>query len=120
MNALLPFWSHAIAAACFVALTVWRLRLPARDRRDRLLIAAYLLTAAWAWLSAIGGPAAPLAMLAETLRNFAWIALLHSLSTTGEEGLAPPRGLRLLYAAQSLVIGMQLTLNFLALSDLKF
>ena len=118
MNALLPFWSHAIAAACFVALTVWRLRLPARDRRDRLLLAAYMLTAAWAWLSAIEGPAAPLAMLAETVRNFAWIALLHSLSTTGEEGLAPPRGLRLLYGAQSLVIGMQLTLNFLALGDL--
>ena len=118
MNAMLPFWSHAVAAACFLALAVWRLRSPVRDRRARLLLIAYLLTAAWAWLCAIEGSGKPLPMLAETCRNLAWIALLHSLSVTADEDLAPQRGLRWLYGAQSLVIGMQLTLNLLVLADL--
>ena len=118
MNALLPFWSHAIAAACFLALAVWRLRAPARERGDRLLLIAYVLTAVWAWLSAIQGYAAPLPMLAETIRNLAWIGLLHSLSTTADESLGQQRGLRWLYGAQSLVIGLQLTLNLVALADL--
>ena len=118
MNALLPFWSHAIAAACFLALAVWRLRTPVRERGDRLLLVAYVLTAVWAWLSAIEGYAAPLPMLAETARNLAWIGLLHSLSTTADEDLGQQRGLRWLYGAQSLVIGLQLTLNLMALADL--
>ena len=53
MDALISFWSHALAAVLFLALAIWRLKDVARQPAQRLLAAAFALTACWAWLSAV-------------------------------------------------------------------
>jgi hypothetical protein len=45
--ALFSFWTHALAAACFASLLLWRLKAPIVGRDQALLLAAYLLTTAW-------------------------------------------------------------------------
>jgi putative PEP-CTERM system histidine kinase len=102
--ALIGFWSHALAAACFAALTIWRLGDAARQPAQRLLAAAFALTTCWAWLAAVA-PGDPLVGFAESARNLLWISLLYGLSTAGEER---EHGLKLVYAAVAAVIGLQL------------
>ena len=113
---VLSFWTHAMAAAAFASLLLWRLRTGVSDRSQAMLLAAYLLTAAWAWLAAIGGPASPLAVLAETFRNLVWIALLYGLAAPERIEEAPAGGVRLVLGAEALVIGCQLVLNILTIS----
>ena len=81
MSGMLSFWTHALAAAVFATLLLWQFRGGARDAGQRWLLAGLLMTAAWAWLSAMS-PNSILAAHAETLRNLMWIAFLHSLSAT--------------------------------------
>jgi putative PEP-CTERM system histidine kinase len=111
VSALIAFWSHALAATLFVALVIWRLGEASRQPGQRLLLAAFALTACWAWLSAIA-PGDPLVGFAESARNLVWIGLLYSLSSAGDER---QHGLRLVYGAVSAVIGMQLVTDSLAL-----
>jgi putative PEP-CTERM system histidine kinase len=111
MDALIAFWSHALAAALFAALMIWRLRDAARQPGQRLLAAAFALTACWAWLSAMA-PGSPLVGYAESARNLVWIGLLYSLSAAGEER---QHGVRLVYGAVAAVIGMQLVADTLGL-----
>jgi len=113
--ALFSFWTHALAAACFASLLLWRLKAPIVGRDQALLLAAYLLTTAWAWLAAVESPVAPLATLAETVRNLVWMVLLNGLASAGRESDAPNRGVRLVLGAEALVIGLQLVLNLVAL-----
>ena len=113
---VLSFWTHAMAAAAFASLLLWRLRTGVSDRSQAMLLAAYLLTAAWAWLAAIGGPASPLAVLAETFRNLVWIALLYGLAAPERIEEAPAGGVRLVLGAEALVIGCQLVLNILTIA----
>jgi putative PEP-CTERM system histidine kinase len=108
---LLSFWTHALAAACFASLLLWRMQSRIVGRAHLLLLAAFLMTVAWAWLAAIESPAAPLAALGETVRNLIWIALLHELSNTGPEGELRNRGVRLVLGAESLVVGLLLILE---------
>ncbi|MFL6758770.1 XrtA/PEP-CTERM system histidine kinase PrsK [Sphingomonas sp.] len=104
MDALITFWSHALAAACFAALMIWRLGEAARQPAQRLLAGAFALTACWAWLGAMGS-GEPIFGFAETARNLLWISLLYSLSAAGEER---EHGLKLVYGAVAAVIGLQL------------
>jgi putative PEP-CTERM system histidine kinase len=111
MPALIAFWSHALAAALFAALTVWRLGDAARQPAQRMLAAAFAVTACWAWLSGVM-PGDPLVGYAESARNLLWIGLLYSLSGAGEDR---QHGLRLVYGAVAAVIGLQLIGDTLAL-----
>ena len=104
MDALINFWSHALAAALFAALMIWRLGEAARNPGRRLLAGAFALTACWAWLGAVV-PGQPVLAFAESARNLVWVSLLYSLSTAGEER---QHGLKLVYAAVAAVIGLQL------------
>src|SRR5438270_6286506 len=104
VDALITFWSHALAAACFAALMIWRLGEAARRPAQRLLAGAFALTACWAWLGAIA-PGEPIMGFAETARNLLWVSLLYSLSAAGEER---EHGLKLVYGAVAAVIGLQL------------
>ena len=79
MGALISFWSHALAAVLFLALLIWRLGEASRQPGQRLLLAAFALTACWAWLVP-SPPASPLVGYAESARNLVWISLLYSLS----------------------------------------
>ena len=104
MHALIGFWSHALAAFLFAALTVWRLGDAARQPGQRLLAGAFALTACWAWLAAVA-PGEPIVSFAESARNLLWVSLLYSLSGAGEER---QHGLKLVYGAVAAVIGLQL------------
>lgn len=105
MAALMGFWSHALAAACFAALIIWRLGEAARQPGQRLLASAFALTACWAWLAAVA-PNAPVLGLAESARNLLWVSLLYSLSTASDD--ERQHGLKMVYAAVAGVIGLQL------------
>jgi putative PEP-CTERM system histidine kinase len=105
MDALIAFWSHALAAASFAALMLWRLGEAARQPAQRLLAGAFALTACWAWLGAVV-PGEPVLGFAESARNLVWVSLLYSLSAAS--GDKREHGLKLVYAAVAAVIGLQL------------
>ena len=104
MDALITFWSHALAAACFAALMIWRLGEAARQPAQRLLAGAFALTACWAWLGAVA-PDSSILGFAESARNLVWISLLYSLSAASQER---EHGLKLVYGAVAGVIGLTL------------
>jgi putative PEP-CTERM system histidine kinase len=105
MHALINFWSHALAAGCFAALMIWRLGEAARQPSQRLLAAAFAMTACWAWLAAVA-PDAMLLGFAESARNLLWVSLLYGLSAADRD--EREHGLKLVYAAVAGVIGLQL------------
>jgi len=111
VDALIAFWSHALAAALFTALMIWRLGNAVRQPSQRLLAGAFALTACWAWLTAVS-PAEAIVGYAESARNLLWISLLYSLSTASEDR---QHGLKLVYGAVAAVIGMQLIADTLQL-----
>ena len=104
MDALIGFWSHALAAAFFAALALRRLGDAARHPAQRLVTGALAMTACWAWLAAVT-PSDPIVGYAESARNLLWISLLYSLSAASEER---EHGLKLVYGAVAGVIGLQL------------
>ncbi|MEO6580900.1 MAG: XrtA/PEP-CTERM system histidine kinase PrsK [Sphingomicrobium sp.] len=110
----IAFPAQAVAAMLFIALIGWRLKTGVRLPAQRLMLAGFALTACWSWLSAMS-PDAPLAHLAETFRNFTWLALLHSL-TGGREAVERQRGVRLVYGAVGAVLGLQLVVDLLPLA----
>jgi putative PEP-CTERM system histidine kinase len=112
VNALIAFWSYALAACLFASILLWRLRSRV-DRSDRVLLAAYLATALWATSGAVRGPTDALTMVCGSLRNLSWIMLLYSMS--GELRASSLRGLRLVFGAVALVIGLQLVLGLIVL-----
>ena len=109
MNALIGFWSHALCAAAFLGLAIWRGG-AIRQPDQRLLLAGFAVTACWAWLNAIV-PGEPLAAYAETARNLVWIGLIYSLSATSDER---QHGVRLVYFAVAAVIGFQFVVTSLS------
>jgi putative PEP-CTERM system histidine kinase len=114
MNGWISFPAQAIAALLFITLILWRLKAGVRLPAQRLMLAGFALTACWSWLGAIA-PGAPLAHLAETFRNFTWLALLHSLSGGGE-AVERQRGVRLVYGAVGAVLGLQMVADLLPLA----
>ena len=112
MEVLIAFWTHALAAAVFVSLILWRLRSGVREGGQRLLLAAFSLTAIWAWLNAIG-MGGTLATYAETARNLVWVGMLHTLSGSGSEEGGRQRGVRLVYGAVAAVLGLQFAVDAL-------
>ena len=114
LNGWIAFPAQAIAALLFIALILWRLKAGVRLPAQRLMLAGFALTACWSWLGAIA-PGAPLTQLAETFRNFTWLALLHSL-TGGGEAVERQRGVRLVYGAVGAVLGLQMVADLLPLA----
>lgn len=111
MEALIGFWSHALAAVLFLALMIWRLGDAARQPAQRVLAGAFAMTACWAWLSAVM-PGDSFTGYAESARNLIWVGLLYRLSAASDE---PQHGVRLVYGAVAAVIGMQLVAETLDL-----
>ncbi|NUT00579.1 MAG: hypothetical protein HOP96_06360, partial [Sphingomonas sp.] len=50
MQALIAFWSHALCAAAFLGLLIWRVG-AIRQQDQRMLMAGFAVTGCWAWLS---------------------------------------------------------------------
>jgi putative PEP-CTERM system histidine kinase len=111
VHSLISFWSHALAAALFAALMIWRLGDAARQPAQRFLAGAFALTACWAWLSAVT-PGEAIVGYAESARDLLWISLLYSLSAAAEER---QHGIRLVYGAVAAVIGLELIAETLSL-----
>jgi putative PEP-CTERM system histidine kinase len=111
VQGLIAFWSHALAACLFASVMVWRLR-ERVEGPERLLIACYFATALWAIVGAARGAADPQTKPVETQRNQQWIKLLQSI-WSGIRDRA--RGLRFVFGAEALVIGLQMSLNLLVL-----
>jgi putative PEP-CTERM system histidine kinase len=109
---LTNFWSHAVAAALFVSLIAWRLKIGVRQPAQRLMLAGFALTACWAWLSAVA-PTTPLPVFAETMRNLVWVGVLYSLSSGAGER---QHGVRWVYAAVAAVLGLQLVVDLLPIA----
>ncbi len=112
MEALIAFWTHALAAALFASLTLWELRRGLGESEQRMLLAAFALTGLWAWITAMA-PTTMLAAYSETARNLVWVGVLYRLASL--DGDEQQRGVRPVYAAVSGVLGMQLVVDALPL-----
>jgi putative PEP-CTERM system histidine kinase len=110
---LLGFWSHALAAILYGALALWQLRNWNRDARNRPLAAAFAVTSVWAIFVAFLGPASAPAALAESGRNFAFLAFMYGIACAGEAD-ERQRAVRSVYTVVAAVIGLQLTLGGVA------
>jgi putative PEP-CTERM system histidine kinase len=110
VNGLIAFWSYALAACAFASIVLWRVRAHS-DRTERLLLAACAGTAVWAGVAAIWGRTDPMTMTFGTLRNLIWIMLLYDMSA-GIRG-SVLNGLRLVFAAVALSIGLHFALSAL-------
>ena len=111
MQGLMAFWSYALAACAFASVVLWRARSRGGDRSDALLLAACAVTAVWAAVTAVYGRTDPLTMSAGTLRNLIWVILLYDMA--GGARQSAPSGLRLVFAAVALSIGLHLALSVL-------
>ena len=112
MHDLILFWSYAAAACAFASVVLWRVRLR-NDRSEKLLVASCAATAVWALIAAVFGRTDPMTMTFGTLRNLAWVMLLYDISG-GMRGQSLT-GVRLVFGAVALSIGLHLVLSALAL-----
>ena len=112
MEALIAFWTHALAAALFASLTLWELRRGLPESEQRMLLAAFALTSCWAWVTALA-PTTMLAAYSETARNLVWIGVLYRLA--GIDSSEEQRGVKPVYAAVACVLGLQLMVDALPL-----
>ncbi|MEO7634868.1 MAG: XrtA/PEP-CTERM system histidine kinase PrsK [Sphingomicrobium sp.] len=112
MNAWLTFWSYGLAACAFASVVLWRVR-SRLDRSNKLLLAACFATSIWALVAAVWGRVDPITMTFATLRNFMWIVLLYEMAGgVRSEALS---GVRLVFGAVTLAIGLHLVLGVLSM-----
>src|SRR5918995_4546613 len=112
MEALIAFWTHALAAALFGSLTLWELRRGLGESEQRMLLAAFALTCIWAWVTAMA-PTTMLAAYSETARNLVWVGVLYRLADI--DGREEQRGVKPVYGAVAAVLGLQLLVDALPL-----
>ena len=112
MQDLIAFWSYTFAACAFAAVIPWRLRNRV-DRSDGLLVAACCVTAVWAMIAGVCGRTDPATMFAGNVRNLAWVILIYEMAG----GLRREAfiGMRLVFSAVALAIGLHFVLSTMAL-----
>ena len=112
MQDVIAFWSYMAAACAFASVVMWRVR-SRPDRSETLLIAACFGTAVWAVIAAVFGRTEPMTMTFGTIRNLLWVMLLYDIAG-GARGQRLS-GVRLVFAAVTLSIGLHLVLGIVAL-----
>ena len=112
MQDVIGFWRYALAACASASVVLWRLR-GRPDRSDQLMLAACFGTAAAAIVAAICGRLDPLTMTFSSLRNLLWVMLLYDIAGAARQNWAS--GLRLVFAAVALSLGVHLALSLLAM-----
>ena len=101
------FWSHGGVGFLYAVLAIWLFQQYGLGNRQRtILIAALAATAAWGMSIFMFGPVSFPAMLAETARNFVWLAFLFALHRSVET-LEQPRTTTMMYGALLLVLILQ-------------
>jgi putative PEP-CTERM system histidine kinase len=109
---LIAFWSYALAAVAFASVVLWRIgrRL---DRSDQLLIGACFATAIWAMVAGVCGRTDPMTMTFGNVRNLAWVMLIYEMSGGARRDAFV--GLRLVFGAVALAIGLHFALGLFAM-----
>lgn len=107
MIGFIGLWSHALAAVLFGALAAWELRHWQTEPRTRSLTVAFFVTAVWAIFTALRGPDALVADMAESGRNVAFLTFMYAVVQGASEG-ERLRALRPVYAMVAAVIGLQI------------
>lgn len=106
------FWGHGLVGFLYAALSIWLFQHYGTGNRQRnWLIAALATTAILGMTIFMFGPASLPAMLAETARNFVWLAFLYALHRSVETD-AQPRTTTLTYAVLLLVLLLQPAFDF--------
>ncbi|HEY0314398.1 MAG TPA: XrtA/PEP-CTERM system histidine kinase PrsK [Allosphingosinicella sp.] len=108
MIALIGLWSHALAAVLYGALALWQLRYWGAGPRSHRLLGAFAATSVWAIFVALLGPTSVAAGVAETGRNFAFLAFMFAIFDEADGDRQP--AVKLVYTVLAAVIGLQLTL----------
>ena len=96
-------WSHALAAILFGALAVWQVQRQLRDPQSLMLLAASMMTALWALLTAMSSHNSVGSQLSEQIRNAAWLFFMYRLWRNGDAAHRP-RTVAALYAVIAGVI----------------
>ena len=96
-------WSHALAAILFGALAVWQVQRQVRDPQSLMLLAASMVTALWALLTAMSSHNSVGSQLSEQIRNAAWLFFMYRLWRNGDAAHRP-RTVAALYAVIAGVI----------------
>jgi putative PEP-CTERM system histidine kinase len=110
--AFVGFWSHAVVGFCYAALAIWLFQQYGRGNRQRaVLIGALTATSAWGITMFMAGPTGLASMIAETVRNFGWLAFLYALHRS-VEGIQQPRTTMMTYSALLLVLMLQPILDY--------
>ena len=109
MTIFVSQWSHAIAAILFGVLGIWQVQRQRLDAQTSMLMAASLVTALWALLTAMSSYDSIGAQLAEQLRNAAWLGFMYMLWRRGDVE-HKPGSVTALYLVLTLVIAAELTL----------
>jgi putative PEP-CTERM system histidine kinase len=109
MTAFILFWSHALAAVLYGVLALWQLRHWRQDSSNRPLAAAFAVTALWGVCTALFGPGSMATGLAESGRNFGFLAFMYGLVGPAQED-ERQRAVKLVYTVVAGVIGLQLTI----------
>jgi putative PEP-CTERM system histidine kinase len=107
MLGLIGLWSHALAALLYGALALWQLRHWNGDQRNRPLVAAFAVMSVWSIFVAILGPHHLLSGLAESARNFSFLAFMYGI-VRGAEEINRQRSVKLVYTTVAAVIGLQI------------
>ncbi len=109
----LMLWSHGLAAILFFSAAAWQAD-RWRDRAARTVIFACTTTALWALATGLAGASAPIAQLAESVRNFAWLSFLFTLL---QRGGTTYRALNTLYAVLAFTVTATAISNLFELFD---
>ncbi|HEX8444429.1 MAG TPA: XrtA/PEP-CTERM system histidine kinase PrsK [Allosphingosinicella sp.] len=107
MLGLVGLWSHGLAALLYGALAVWQLRHWNGEKRNRPLVAAFGVMAFWAVFVALLGPYHLLSGLAESARNFGFLAFMYGI-VRGAAEIERQRAVRVVYTTVAGVIGLQI------------
>ena len=109
MIELIGLWSHLLAAALYGALAVWQLRHWNADYRNRPLVAAFAVMSLWAIFVSMLGPHHLMSGLAESARNFAFLAFMYGIVRSAAED-DRQRAVKVVYCTVAGVIGFQIVI----------
>jgi putative PEP-CTERM system histidine kinase len=109
MIALIGLWSHLLAALLYGALAVWQLRHWNGDHRNRPLVAAFAVMSLWAIFVSMLGPRHLMSGLAESARNFAFLAFMYGILRSAAED-DRQRAVKMVYCTVAGVIGFQIVI----------
>ena len=113
MIALVGYLGHALAALLFGILAVGQARAARHDRRRWALAFACAATSVWGIAEAALVQNAPIAALAETVRNLGWLGFMYVLLRRGE-GTRRMWSLRAIYGVLLLVAVLQTLVTLVA------